>query len=84
MAGMELELMCEGAISGPVTQHALDNVALCPPPPHLECQLRHRKSILSQAGIVSKGERCVANISMEEDEGFFWDGVIIFRKFLVF
>lgn len=87
MAGMELKLMCEGAISGPVTQHAVNNVALCSPLPHTwsASQGTGRAFCLSQASIVSKGGRSVANSSMEEDEGLFLGGgVIIFRKLLVF
>lgn len=64
MAEMELELICEGAISGPGTHHTVNNVAfLSYPTP--ECQPRPRKSILSQAAFVPTGERSAANISME-------------------
>ena len=67
MAGMEPELMCEGAISGPVTQHALDKVALCPLPHTWSASQGTGRAFCHRLLLYPRGK----DQRMEEDEGFF-------------
>lgn len=85
MAGMELKLMCEGAISGPVTQHTLNNVALCSPLPHTwSASQGTGRAFCHRLVLYPRGKEVWPTVAWRKMRGSFEGGVIIFRKLLVF